>query len=431
MTSKAFSGSDAFAQMRQAGAAASTSRFDPAQIKDLAGVVIATLWDLVDISGEFVQHVNQMGFAYIDDAEMAEAIDALVTCKAHGGEFYVNGQKISIVPWEAKKPIWDKVVSFLSNSKIDRILRHAAAYYRNAQIIKHSKSAVAPLPEGTEDPYTIRTWINECMGEASQMMAGHQVTIRAKKVAGEYALLVWFMGESKMINSIGVPTAPDEKDPLTAFIQAPQNPRPHWAKAMALANALNASIELLAEYDPAWTDEEYDEYFERLGKAGQLYCRAAENFAVHLPQAFIPRLSSAPLGLAQLEPAMLEILRLKVEVTMSTSGESSATTTTTVVSMGRQNRTLNRNKANRFSSGLDGPSSGVLHDTVLRGFDKAELTKVARSMGQNLEAIAGGDNLSGYVATFISWAERTGRLEELLRACEDNNPTFPHFVVIE
>lgn len=58
-----------------------------------------------------------------------------------------------------------------------------------------------------------------------------------------------------------------------------------------------------------------------------------------------------------------------------------------------------------------------LLDALLSAFGEAELARMVRlQMNKNLAAIAGGANLTDITFNLIQWAERTGRLRELLVA---------------
>ena len=56
---------------------------------------------------------------------------------------------------------------------------------------------------------------------------------------------------------------------------------------------------------------------------------------------------------------------------------------------------------------------------------------VKMEMGVNINSVAGGSNLSAVVFNLIDWAQRTGRLGELVTAAagfNDENPELKAFV---
>ena len=66
---------------------------------------------------------------------------------------------------------------------------------------------------------------------------------------------------------------------------------------------------------------------------------------------------------------------------------------------------------------LTGQQIGLLHDALLDAFDEGELRRLVRiKLDKNLNAIAGGSNLSEIIFNLIEWAERTGRTADLIQA---------------
>lgn len=64
---------------------------------------------------------------------------------------------------------------------------------------------------------------------------------------------------------------------------------------------------------------------------------------------------------------------------------------------------------------LTGQQFGQLQRALLAAFDMAALTQMVQfELGENLEAIAGGSNLSMVVFNLISWAQRFNKLDMLL-----------------
>jgi S1-C subfamily serine protease len=66
-----------------------------------------------------------------------------------------------------------------------------------------------------------------------------------------------------------------------------------------------------------------------------------------------------------------------------------------------------------------------LVEALLRAFtSKADLLQMVRhGLDENLEAIAGGDNLRSTVFNLVTWAESRGRIEELVIAAQSENPS--------
>jgi hypothetical protein len=81
---------------------------------------------------------------------------------------------------------------------------------------------------------------------------------------------------------------------------------------------------------------------------------------------------------------------------------------------------------------LTGPQFKQLHEALLAAFNQEELTRmVMMDMGVNINSVAGGSNLSAVVFNLIDWAQRTGRLGELVTAAagsNDENPELKAFV---
>ena len=66
---------------------------------------------------------------------------------------------------------------------------------------------------------------------------------------------------------------------------------------------------------------------------------------------------------------------------------------------------------------LTGQQIGLLHDILLDSFDEGELRLLVRiELDKNLDAIAGGSNLSEIIFNLIEWAERNDRTGDLIRA---------------
>ena len=72
---------------------------------------------------------------------------------------------------------------------------------------------------------------------------------------------------------------------------------------------------------------------------------------------------------------------------------------------------------------LTGKQIKQLHDAMLGAFTQGELSMmVATELDENLDAIAGGNNLSEIVFNLIRWAERRGRTQELVQGAVNANP---------
>ncbi len=63
-------------------------------------------------------------------------------------------------------------------------------------------------------------------------------------------------------------------------------------------------------------------------------------------------------------------------------------------------------------------------DALVAAFDRSELEQLTRiDLEQNLEAIAGSGKLSVVVFELVTWAQRTGRVGDLLTAAQRRRPT--------
>ena len=72
---------------------------------------------------------------------------------------------------------------------------------------------------------------------------------------------------------------------------------------------------------------------------------------------------------------------------------------------------------------LSGPQVQELMASLLDAYDESSLRRMVRfQMDEQLNAIAGGDNLSDIVFDLIAWAERTGRIAELIAKAQAYNP---------
>lgn len=75
---------------------------------------------------------------------------------------------------------------------------------------------------------------------------------------------------------------------------------------------------------------------------------------------------------------------------------------------------------------LSGPQFKQFHEALLAAFDGESLTQMARlEMGVNINSVAGGSNLSAVAFNLIDWAQRTGRLGELIAAAARSNTDNP------
>jgi hypothetical protein len=75
---------------------------------------------------------------------------------------------------------------------------------------------------------------------------------------------------------------------------------------------------------------------------------------------------------------------------------------------------------------LTGPQFKKFHEALLAAFDQESLTQMVRlEMSVNINSVAGGSNLSAIAFNLIDWAQRTGRLGELIAAAAGFNPDSP------
>ena len=66
---------------------------------------------------------------------------------------------------------------------------------------------------------------------------------------------------------------------------------------------------------------------------------------------------------------------------------------------------------------LSGPQFKQFHAALLDAYTEADLEQMTRlEMNVNLDAVAGGSNLNSIAFNLIDWAQRTGRLGELIQA---------------
>jgi hypothetical protein len=66
---------------------------------------------------------------------------------------------------------------------------------------------------------------------------------------------------------------------------------------------------------------------------------------------------------------------------------------------------------------------------LLSAFNRESLTQMARQeMNVNLDIVAGGSNLGAIVFNLIDWAQRTGRLGELIAATARSNGGNPEVI---
>lgn len=67
-----------------------------------------------------------------------------------------------------------------------------------------------------------------------------------------------------------------------------------------------------------------------------------------------------------------------------------------------------------------------IHGTLLQTFDSNSLQMMVRiELGERLETIAGGDDLNTVIFNLITWAERTHRVDDLIRGAAAFNPDHP------
>ena len=76
---------------------------------------------------------------------------------------------------------------------------------------------------------------------------------------------------------------------------------------------------------------------------------------------------------------------------------------------------------------LTGAQIAQLRDALLAAYPRRDdLRMMARvELGENLDAIAGGDTLRAVAFSLIEWAQRTGRVEELIAGARRGNPGNP------
>jgi len=67
-----------------------------------------------------------------------------------------------------------------------------------------------------------------------------------------------------------------------------------------------------------------------------------------------------------------------------------------------------------------------LHASLLESFDQPDLYLLMRTyLGVSLEDVAGGHDKSELIYQLIFWAERTGRVDDLIAASLASNPDNP------
>ena len=75
---------------------------------------------------------------------------------------------------------------------------------------------------------------------------------------------------------------------------------------------------------------------------------------------------------------------------------------------------------------LTGPQHQQLQSALLAAFDEAGLRILARQeLETDLDAVAGGKNKTEIVLNLIAWAEREGRVADLIAGARRQNPTNP------
>lgn len=75
---------------------------------------------------------------------------------------------------------------------------------------------------------------------------------------------------------------------------------------------------------------------------------------------------------------------------------------------------------------LTGQQFKSFQDALLEAYDQASLQQVVRiGLDEKLDTIAGGANLKELTFNLIQWAERTGRVDDLLAATLKENPSSP------
>ena len=80
---------------------------------------------------------------------------------------------------------------------------------------------------------------------------------------------------------------------------------------------------------------------------------------------------------------------------------------------------------------LTGKQIERLCDALLAAFDRGELEQLTRiDLEESLEAIAGSGKLSAVVFELVTWAQRTGRVGDLLTAAQSRRPTHAAFAAL-
>jgi len=75
---------------------------------------------------------------------------------------------------------------------------------------------------------------------------------------------------------------------------------------------------------------------------------------------------------------------------------------------------------------LSNAQARQLHDAFVSAFDFQELRMLmAYDLGETLEEVVGEGSLNQVVFDLIKWAERNGRMEDLVRAAVQNRPENP------
>jgi ribosomal protein S16 len=74
-------------------------------------------------------------------------------------------------------------------------------------------------------------------------------------------------------------------------------------------------------------------------------------------------------------------------------------------------------------SNLTGKQIKQIHDALLDGYNPDSLRRLVRlHLDENLHNIAGGATFTDVVFTLLEWAERHGRVQELVQAAQAENP---------
>jgi hypothetical protein len=73
---------------------------------------------------------------------------------------------------------------------------------------------------------------------------------------------------------------------------------------------------------------------------------------------------------------------------------------------------------------LTGAQIAQLLDALLAAYPRRDDLRVMVriELNENLDAIAGGDTLRGIAFSLIEWAQRTGRIDELIASARRGNP---------